>query len=44
MKRKQLKFGKGLRVAIDSRRAQAAEMVIGPADAEGGSAKQASRR
>ena len=35
MKRKQLKFGKGFRVAIDSRRAQAAEMVIGPGDAEG---------
>ena len=35
MKRKQLKFGKGFRVAIDSRRAQAAEMVIRPGDAEG---------
>ena len=35
MKRKQLRFGKGFRVAIDSRRAQAAEMVIAPADAEG---------
>ena len=30
MKRKQLKFGKGFRVAIDSRLAQAAEMVSGP--------------
>ena len=35
MKRKQLRFGKGFRVAISSRRAQAAEMVIAPADAEG---------
>ena len=35
MKRKQLRFGKGFRVAISNRRAQAAEMVIAPADAEG---------
>lgn len=35
MKRKQLRFGKGFRVAIDSRRSQAAEMVIASADAEG---------
>ena len=35
MKRKQLRFGKGFRVAINNRRAQAAEMVIAPADAEG---------
>jgi mannose-6-phosphate isomerase-like protein (cupin superfamily) len=36
MKRKQLRFGKGFRVAIDSPRAQAAEMVIAPGDSEGG--------
>jgi mannose-6-phosphate isomerase-like protein (cupin superfamily) len=35
MKRKNLKFGKGFRVAIQSKRAQAAEMVIAPGDAEG---------
>lgn len=35
MKRKQLKFDKGFRVAIDGVHAQAAEMVIAPADAEG---------
>jgi mannose-6-phosphate isomerase-like protein (cupin superfamily) len=35
MKRKQLRFGKGFRVAIGNRRAQAAEMVIAPGDAEG---------
>jgi mannose-6-phosphate isomerase-like protein (cupin superfamily) len=35
MKRKQLRFGKGFRVAISNRRAQAAEMVISPGDAEG---------
>ena len=35
MKRKQLRFGKGFHVAINNRRAQAAEMVIAPADAEG---------
>ena len=37
MKRKQLRFGKGFRVAINGRGAQAAEMVIVPADAEGDS-------
>jgi len=35
MKRKQLRFGKGFRVAINDRRAQAAEMVIAPGQAEG---------
>ena len=35
MKRKQLRFGKGFRVAIGNRRAQAAEMVIAPGAAEG---------
>lgn len=36
MRRKQLRFGKGFRVAFGVRRAQAAEMVIAPGDAEGG--------
>jgi mannose-6-phosphate isomerase-like protein (cupin superfamily) len=36
MKRKRLRFGKGFRVALGNRRAQAAEMVIPPGDAEGG--------
>ncbi|HKO68814.1 MAG TPA: cupin domain-containing protein [Burkholderiaceae bacterium] len=36
MKRRQLRFGKGFRVAIGNRRSQAAEMVIAPGDAEGG--------
>ena len=35
MKRKQLRFGQGFRVAIDHTRAQAAEMVIPPGDQEG---------
>lgn len=35
MKRKQLRFGKGFRVAIGNRRSQAAEMVIAPGRAEG---------
>ncbi len=35
MKRKQLNFGKGFRVVFGNRRAQAAEMVIAPGDAEG---------
>lgn len=35
MKHKQLRFGKGFRVAIDSKRAQVAEMVIAPGKAEG---------
>lgn len=37
MKRKQLRFGKGFRVAVGNSRAQAAEMVIAPGDAEGDS-------
>ena len=37
MRRKQLRFGKGFRVAIANRRAEAAEMVIAPGDAEGDS-------
>jgi mannose-6-phosphate isomerase-like protein (cupin superfamily) len=36
MKRKTLRFGKGFRVVFGNRRAQAAEMVIPPGDAEGG--------
>ena len=36
MKRKQLRFGKGFRVALGNARAQAAEMVLAPGDAEGG--------
>ena len=36
MKRKTLRFGKGFRVAVGNRRAQAAEMVIAPGDCEGG--------
>lgn len=35
MKRKQLRFGKGFRVAINNGRAQAAEMVIAAAGSEG---------
>lgn len=36
MKRKALRFGKGFRVVFGNDRAQAAEMVIPPGDAEGG--------
>jgi mannose-6-phosphate isomerase-like protein (cupin superfamily) len=36
MKRKQLRFGKGFRVAVGNRRSQAAEMVLAPGDCEGG--------
>ena len=36
MKRKQLRFGKGFRVAIGNPRSQAAEMVLAPGDSEGG--------
>ena len=36
MRTKRLKFGEGFRVAFEVRRAQAAEMVIAPGDAEGG--------
>src|SRR5437762_795821 len=35
VKRKTLRFGMGFRVAIGNRRSEAAEMVIGPGDAEG---------
>jgi mannose-6-phosphate isomerase-like protein (cupin superfamily) len=35
MKRKQLRMGKGFRVALGNRRSQAAEMVLPPGDAEG---------
>ena len=36
MKRKNLRFGNGFRVALGNRRTQAAEMVIAPGGAEGG--------
>jgi mannose-6-phosphate isomerase-like protein (cupin superfamily) len=36
MKSKRLRFGNGFRVALGNRRAQAAEMVLPPGDAEGG--------
>ena len=36
MKRKQLRFGEGFRVALRNRRAQAAEMVLPPGESEGG--------
>jgi mannose-6-phosphate isomerase-like protein (cupin superfamily) len=36
MPRKQLRFGKGFTIALRNARAQAATMVIAPADAEGG--------
>jgi mannose-6-phosphate isomerase-like protein (cupin superfamily) len=36
MKRKQLQFGKGFRVALGNRRSQAAQMVLPPGDSEGG--------
>lgn len=35
MKRKRLRFGRGFRVALGNRRAQAAEMVLEPGKAEG---------
>ena len=35
MKRKQLRFGQGFRVALDGRWAQVVEMVMAPGDAEG---------
>lgn len=35
MKSKQLRFGKGFRVAVGNRRGQAAEMVLEPGDTEG---------
>ena len=36
MKRKTLRFGKGFRVALGNRRSQAAPMVLGPTESEGG--------
>lgn len=36
MQRKQLRFGRGFRVALANRRSQAAEMVLAPGDSEGG--------
>jgi mannose-6-phosphate isomerase-like protein (cupin superfamily) len=36
MKRKSLRFGQGFRVALTNRRAQAAEMTLGPGECEGG--------
>ena len=36
MKNAHLRFGKGFRVSIGNKRAQAAEMVIPPGDCEGG--------
>src|SRR5688500_20202885 len=36
MRRKTLRFGKGFRVALGNRRAQAASMVVEPGDCEGG--------
>jgi mannose-6-phosphate isomerase-like protein (cupin superfamily) len=35
VKRKQLRFGRGFRVALGNRRSQAAEMVLKPGKAEG---------
>jgi mannose-6-phosphate isomerase-like protein (cupin superfamily) len=35
MKRKQLRFGKGFRIAFGNKRAQAAEMVLPPGESEG---------
>jgi mannose-6-phosphate isomerase-like protein (cupin superfamily) len=36
MKKKAVRFGKGFKVLIGNRRAQAVQMVIAPGDAEGG--------
>jgi mannose-6-phosphate isomerase-like protein (cupin superfamily) len=36
MKRKHLRFGEGFRVAVGNKRSQAAEMVLGRGDCEGG--------
>ena len=35
MKRKRLRFGKGFRVALGTRRSQGAEMVLAPGASEG---------
>jgi len=40
MQRKTLRFGKGFRVAMGNRRAEAAEMVIAPGDSEGDAANR----
>src|ERR1700736_77551 len=40
MKRQHLRFGKGFRVVLANRRAQAATMTIRPGDAEGGPANR----
>lgn len=37
MHRKQLRFGKGFRIAVANERSQAAEMVLAPGDREGDS-------
>ncbi len=36
MQKKNLRFGKGFRVALGNERSQAAEMVLAPGDSEGG--------
>jgi mannose-6-phosphate isomerase-like protein (cupin superfamily) len=36
MRRKQLRFGKGFKVVLGNKRAQAAQMVIAPGESEGG--------
>jgi mannose-6-phosphate isomerase-like protein (cupin superfamily) len=40
MKRKQLRFGKGFRVAVGNAQSQAAEMVLEPGKAEGDSSNR----
>jgi hypothetical protein len=35
MKHRQMRFGRGFRIAIDGKRAQVAEIVIPPGDREG---------
>jgi mannose-6-phosphate isomerase-like protein (cupin superfamily) len=40
MQRRQLRLARGFRVALGNRRSQAAEMVIAPGQAEGGSANR----
>jgi hypothetical protein len=37
MKRRKLRFGRGFRIVIGNRRAQAAQMVLAPGDSEGDS-------
>lgn len=36
MQKKQLRFGKGFRIALGTRTSQAAEMVLAPGASEGG--------